>query len=127
MRKMNVMSLFLTLSALGGILPGYASEGLSNQVFVQQDGRCVGEVKDASGETIIGASVIVKGTTIGTVTDFNGNFALEDVKIGDVIQVSFVGYQTQEVKWNGKPLDIVLKEDTKTLDEVVVIGYGTVR
>ena len=127
MRKMNVMSLFLTLSALGGMLPGYASEGLSNQVFVQQDGRCVGEVKDASGETIIGASVIVKGTTIGTVTDFNGNFALEDVKIGDVIQVSFVGYQTQEVKWNGKPLDIVLKEDTKTLDEVVVIGYGTVR
>ena len=127
MRKMNVMSLFLTLSALGGMLPGYASEGLSNQVFVQQNGRCVGEVKDASGETIIGASVIVKGTTIGTVTDFNGNFALEDVKIGDVIQVSFVGYQTQEVKWNGKPLDIVLKEDTKTLDEVVVIGYGTVR
>ena len=127
MRKMKAMGMFLALSAMGGMMQGYASEGQLNVELTQQNGKCTGVVKDVSGMTIIGASVIVKGTTNGTVTDFDGAFTLEGVKAGDVIQVSFVGYQTQDVKWNGQPLDIILKEDTKTLDEVVVIGYGTVR
>jgi TonB-linked SusC/RagA family outer membrane protein len=124
---MKAMGMFLALSALGGMVQGYASKGQLNVELTQQIGKCTGVVKDASGMAIIGASVIVKGTTHGTVTDYDGNFTLEGVKTGDVIQVSFVGYQTQDVKWNGQPLDIVLKEDAKTLDEVVVIGYGTVR
>jgi hypothetical protein len=124
---MKAMGMFLALSAMGGMVQGHASEGQLNVELTQQIGKCTGVVKDASGMAIIGASVIVKGTTHGTVTDYDGNFTLEGVKTGDVIQVSFVGYQTQDVRWNGQPLDIVLKEDAKALDEVVVIGYGTVR
>ena len=96
-------------------------------MVVQQSGTCIGVVKDSTGETVIGASVVVKGTTNGVVTGLDGDFSLEGVKKGDVIQISFVGYQTQEVKWNGAPLSIVLKDDTQALDEVVVIGYGAVR
>ena len=127
MRKMKVMGMFLALSAMGGTMQGYASEGLFNVKMVHQDGRCTGVVKDASGMTVIGASVVVKGTPHGTVTDLDGKFSLDGVKPGDVIQVSYVGYKDQDVTWNGQPLDIVLKEDTQTLDEVVVIGYGAVR
>ena len=58
-------------------------------------------MKDGTGETVIGASVIVKGTTNGTITDFDGNFTLTNVKNGDVIQISFVGYKTQEIKYVG--------------------------
>ena len=77
------------------------------------------------GESVIGASVVVKGTTNGTITDFDGNFSLAGVKKGDIIQVSFVGYQTQEVVWNGKALHITLKDDAQALDEVVVVGFGS--
>ena len=82
-------------------------------------------MKDATGESVIGASVVVKGTTNGTITDFDGNFSLDGIKKGDVIVISYVGYQTQEIKWNGSPLNVILKEDSKTLSEVVVVGYGT--
>ena len=119
--------MFLALSTLGGMVQQVVADSLADAGIVQQDNQCIGVVKDASGETIIGASVLVKGTAYGTVTDFDGNFILKDVKLGSVIQVSFVGYQTQEVKWDGGPLNIVLKEDAQNLDEVVVIGYGTVR
>ena len=124
---MKTMGMFLALSAIGGMMQGYASEGQFNVEWMQQNGKCTGVVKDASGMTIIGASVMVKGTTNGTVTDFDGNFTLEGVKKGDVIRVSFVGYQAQDVKWDGTPLTVTLKEDTQALDEVVVIGYGAVR
>ena len=74
---------------------------------------------------MIGASVVVKGTTNGTITDFDGNFSLSGVKKGDIIQISFVGYVTQEIAWNGQPMNVTLKDDTQTLEEVVVVGYGT--
>lgn len=84
-----------------------------------------GMVKDKSGETVIGASVLEKGTTNGTVTDIDGNFSLH-VSSDAVIVVSFVGYQPLEVPVKGqKQLQVVLVEDTEMLDEVVVIGYGT--
>ena len=83
------------------------------------------DLKDATGESVIGASVVVKGTTNGTITDFDGNFSLDGIKKGDVIVISYVEYQTQEIKWNGSPLNVILKEDSKTLSEVVVVGYGT--
>ena len=83
-----------------------------------------GIVKDQTGEAIIGASVLVKGTTLGTITDFDGNFTLMDVPESSLIEVSFVGYLTQEIKASSSLLNIILKEDNKTLDEVIVVGYG---
>lgn len=92
---------------------------------LQQSKTIKGVVMDANGDPVIGANVRVKGTTVGTITDIDGNFSLEaDAK--SVIEVSYIGYLTQEVV-PGKQtsLRITLKEDTKALDEVVVIGYGT--
>lgn len=93
---------------------------------VEQQTQCKGKVTDATGEPIIGASVVVKGNAaIGTITDTDGNFALPNVKKGEVIQVSFVGYETQELKWNGSSLSVTLAEDNAMLDEIVVVGFGT--
>lgn len=84
-----------------------------------------GNVKDATGEFVIGASVLVKGTTNGTITDIDGNFTLTGLSAGSVIEVSYIGYVTQSLTvQDATPLQIVLKEDTETLDEVVVVGYG---
>ncbi len=86
-----------------------------------------GVVKDASGEPIIGASVLVKGTSTGTISDIDGNFAISAASNGTLV-VSFIGYATQEIPVSGKTNIIVtLKDDTKLLDEVVVVGYGTMR
>lgn len=108
----------------GGIQTSFAT-GTTSLEVVQQNGTCSGTVKDGTGETIIGASVVVKGSSNGTITDIEGSFSLRNVAQGSIIQISFVGYQTQEVKWTGTPLSIILKEDSKVLDEVVVVGYGT--
>ena len=85
-----------------------------------------GLVKDKTGEPMIGVNVLVKGTTNGTITDFDGKFSIPDVPSNATLVVSYIGYLTKEVK-SGKDLIIVLEEDNKTLDEVVVIGYGTVK
>lgn len=85
-----------------------------------------GIVKDKAGEPMIGVNVLVKGTTNGTITDFDGNFTIPDVPSNATLVVSYIGYLTKEVK-AGQNLVIVLEEDNKTLDEVVVIGYGTVK
>ena len=118
----------LSLSLLCGMqvyaFPDYPS--LRGQIIEQSD-ICQGVVKDANGESIIGASVLVKGTTNGSITGLDGDFSLRNVKKGDIIVVSYVGYQSQEIAWTGEPLNIVLKEDAEVLDEVVVIGYGAVR
>ena len=116
--------LFLGTLFSGTISTATAS-GANSFATTQQAGICKGLVKDATGESVIGASVVVKGTTNGTITDFDGNFSLDGIKKGDVIVISYVGYQTQEIKWNGSPLNVILKEDSKTLSEVVVVGYGT--
>ena len=91
----------------------------------QQRIQVSGTVSDPSGEPVIGASVVQKGTTNGTITDLDGKFSLS-VASGTTLQVSYIGYVSQDVKAiSGKPLTITLNEDTKTLDEVVVVGYGT--
>lgn len=85
-----------------------------------------GNVKDAIGEPLIGVNVMVKGTTIGGITDANGNFSLSDVAPNAVISISYIGYKTQEIALNGKTsVNVTLSEDSEALDEVVVIGYGT--
>ena len=101
---------------------------LSFSLIALAQQKVTGKVKDSSGEPVIGASVVVKGNnTMGTITDFDGNFML-DVHTKSVLVISYIGYVTQEVPTAGKKsLEIILKEDTKTLDEVVVIGYGTQR
>lgn len=84
-----------------------------------------GTVVDKAGEPVIGASVVVKGTTNGTITDFDGNFSLQGVPNDGTIQISFVGYKTQDVSVAGKTtIKVTLVEDTEMLDEVVVVGYG---
>ncbi len=105
----------------------YAAPVLEPDVMevTQQSTTCTGVVKDATGEPVIGASVVVAGTTNGTITDFDGKFSLENVKPGSSLTISFIGFSSQTVKWKGTLLDIVLKEDNKVLDEVVVVGYGT--
>lgn len=91
----------------------------------QQSGKITGVVQDALGP-VAGASVVVKGTTNGSVTDMDGHFTLDGVKKGDIIQVSFIGYVTQEIKYTGQvALSVDLKEDSQALQEVVVVGYGT--
>lgn len=83
-----------------------------------------GTVVDATGEPVIGASVLMKGTTMGTITDIDGNFTLSNVKPG-ILVVSYIGYKANEVNVNGSaPVKIVLTEDSELLDEVVVVGYG---
>ncbi len=94
---------------------------------VQQANKVTGIVKDANGEPVIGANVTVKGQSIGTITDIDGRFVLDAPKDA-VLQITYIGYVSQEVKVSGKrEINVVLKEDTEILDEVVVIGYGTAK
>ena len=93
-----------------------------------QNQQITGRVLDKGNEPIIGASVLVKGTTNGTITDLDGNFRLSNVAKDATIQISYIGYKTQEFKLDGKThFPIILDEDTQTLDEVVVVGYGVQR
>ena len=101
---------------------------ISVNAFAQQQVTVTGNVKDEKGEPIIGANVIVKGTGTGSVTNVEGDFSLANVQNGATLEISFIGYLNQDVKVNGtKPVSIILKEDTKMLDEVVVVGYGVQR
>ena len=103
----------------------YAGTMESNSVaIVQQTIKATGTVVDETGEPLIGVSVLVKGTTTGTVTDLDGKFSI-DVAQGATLAFSFIGYKEVTVKANGQPINIVLKEDSEQLDEVVVVGYGT--
>lgn len=126
LKRLQSVSMVLFLGTLfSGTISTATASGANSFATTQQAGICKGLVKDATGESVIGASVVVKGTTNGTITDFDGNFSLDGIKKGDVIVISYVGYQTQEIKWNSSPLNVILKEDSKTLSEVVVVGYGT--
>ena len=88
--------------------------------------QVTGHVADATGEPIIGANVTVKGTTVGTIIDIDGNFTLEVGSTDGTLVVSFIGYKSAEAAIKGKsPINVILQEDTETLDEVVVVGYGT--
>lgn len=120
------VALMLLTCALA--FPAYTYAKAETGVLVSQavHDKVTGTVEDAMGP-VIGAAVMVKGTTIGCITDMNGNFSLDGVKRGDVLTISYVGYIPQQITYAGKALKIKLVEDTKTLDEVVVVGYATVK
>lgn len=113
-RNILISSLLITIAGLF----------LSTDAFAQQM-LVKGLVKDTTGEPVIGANVVVKGTTNGTITDLDGLFQLQ-ANQGDVLTVSFIGYKTQEVP-AAASMNVILKDDTELLDEVVVIGYGSVK
>jgi len=107
---------------------GYAAEtdasDARSMVVQQQTKQITGVVKDQTGEAVIGANVSVKGTTNGTITNYDGEFSL-NVPEGATLQISYIGYLSQEIRiGNQTIINIVLQEDTQTLDEVVVVGYG---
>lgn len=94
--------------------------------FPKTDKKVSGIVLDEKGEPVIGANVMVKGTTNGTVTDMDGKFSLQ-IPEGTELEVSYIGFLTQMVKVTGDKVSVVIKEDTQKLDEVVVVGYGTMK
>ena len=99
----------------------------SSVAVVQQTSKVKGKILDSkTGDPIIGANVLVKGTTNGTITDIDGNFELE-AATGTSLTISFIGYRTVEVKATAEPLTIHLNEDSESLDEVIVVGYTTQR
>lgn len=93
----------------------------------QQDGVCNGTVVDATGEPVIGAVVRVKGTQTAIATDINGNFTLKGVKKGATLEVSSIGMVTQTIVWDGTPVKVAMADDSQTIGEVVVTGYGGVQ
>ncbi len=107
----SISALLLCCAISGGAVYAAPSERQVSQASQQQDGSCTGVVVDETGMTIIGASVVVKGTTNGAITDLDGKFVIKNVKPGDVIQITYVGYSPVEVKWNGKPRNIRWMED----------------
>ena len=95
-------------------------------VVYAQNMMIKGTVIDANNDPLLGVTIMVKGTTTGTVTDVDGNFSIKG-KTGETLVVSYIGMQTQEVVFRGQPLKIILKDDAQALEEVVVVGYGTMR
>ncbi len=130
MKKKNLI--FLMKIAFATAIPlvvSTTSQAVTNTGLstVQQQGSYMftGNVSDASGEPIIGANILIKGTTDGTVSDLDGNFTIQ-VNSNTVLQISYIGYLSQEIAVNGKrSINISLKDDTQSLNEIVVVGYGT--
>lgn len=128
-KRLKFPSLILLAGALASPVGAYADLLPDKQSvnISQQSGKLTGIVEDALGP-VIGASVVIKGTTNGIMTDLDGKFTLENVKKGQVLQISFVGYKTKEVAYNGQAtLKIFLEEDSQALDEVVVTALGMSR
>jgi len=128
MRK--VLSIFLVVFFIVGIpVKGIADDSNSGVVGVQQQTKNIsGTITDESGEPVIGANVAVVGTTSGVVSDMNGKYGLSSVAVGATIRISYIGYLPQEFKvGSASTYDIVLREDTETLEEVLVVGYGTMK
>lgn len=127
-REMNCLKIAGASLLLLCISPQFAvADGLKQDavtIMQQQNLKVSGVVTDEAGEPLIGVSVLVKGTTLGNITDLNGRFSL-DVPEGSILEISYIGYKTQSIKVQREPMNIVLKEDAQKLDEVVVVGFGT--
>lgn len=124
MKSWSIALALIMLSYPVGLIHAASDTTAEGLEVTQQSTTCTGIVKGTTGETIIGASVKVKGASTGTITGTDGKFSLKNVKRGATIVVSYVGYKTTEAKFTGKIMDIVLEEDTHTLGEVVVTALG---
>ena len=127
--KASAFCLLLSAFSVNAAMAAPAPAGTVDEVMAVQQGKKVtGVVIDGTGEPVIGANVVVKGTTNGTITDFDGNYTIEGVSANDVLVISYIGYLSQEVPvGNQSMIKVTLKEDTQTLAEVVVVGYGTMK
>ena len=127
--KASAFCLLLSAFSVNAAMAAPAPAGTVDEVMAVQQGKKVtGVVVDGTGEPVIGANVVVKGTTNGTITDFDGNYTIEGVPADGVLVISYIGYLSQEIPvGNQSAINVTLKEDTQTLDEVVVVGYGTMR
>ena len=119
------VAIALAMLAFSGAVYAAPVAGPSPIEAAAQQQTCTGVVVDEAGEALIGASVLVKGTTLGAATDLDGNFSIANVEVGSTLVVNYVGYNPQEVKFNGQPVRVVLKANSSALDEVVVVGFGT--
>lgn len=129
LKRFKSVSMILVAGTLGFAGNVYASPEAGNLAFdiSQQDTKITGTVEDEFGP-VAGASVVIKGTTTGTMTDMDGHFTLNGIKKGDIIQISFIGYATQDIPYTGQTtLNVKLVEDTQKLDEVVVTALGMKR
>ena len=123
-RRMLFSAVMASALVAGNPLSAFAGTGGAQ--WAQQANTVEGIVTDANGEPIIGASIVIKGTTNGTITDLDGKFSLPNAT--GTLVISYIGYQTQEIALNGqKQLKVVMKEDSEMLEEVVVVGYGSVK
>ena len=122
-RKVVSMLLFLTSFSFGTVYATNAYDATNAEVMQQAD-KCIGHVRDAAGEPVIGASVMVKGTNNGTISNMDGDFTLMNVSKGSTILISFVGYKPVEIKWTGQPINVILEDDSQALDEIVVTALG---
>lgn len=125
LKKVSSIAVLLGFIGASSGVAASAYSAFSENSTSQQHETCTGVVRDQSGETVIGASVVVKGTTNGTITGIDGDFSIANVKKGDILEISFVGYKTQEIVWNGQTLNVTLVDDTQQLEEVVVVAFGT--
>ena len=127
--KASAFCLLLSAFSVNAAMAAPAPAGTVDEVMAVQQGKKVtGVVVDGTGEPVIGANVVVKGTTNGTITDFDGNYTIEGVPADGVLVFSYIGYLSQEIPvGNQSMIKVTLKEDTQTLDEVVVVGYGTMK
>ena len=127
--KLLLVNAVASALCIAYVTPIYASSSKDLvEVSQQNNGRVTGKITSTTGEPLIGVSIIIKGTTTGTTTDLDGNFVLNNVAQGSILKCSYIGYEAQEIKVVfGRPLDIQLKDDAQMLDEVVAIGYGTVK
>lgn len=126
--KASMFCLLLSAFSVSGALAAPVTTGDASAMVVQQGKKVTGVVVDATGEPVIGANVVVKGTTNGTITDFDGNYTIEGVSASDVLVFSYIGYLSQEITvGNQAAINVTLSEDSQALDEVVVVGYGVMR
>ncbi len=129
LKRFKSVSMILLAGALGFNGNAFANPNTGNPAIdiSQQDTKVTGTVEDEFGP-VAGASVVIKGTTTGTMTDMDGHFTLEGVKKGDIIQISFIGFATQDIPYTGQAtLNVKLAEDAQKLDEVVVTALGMKR
>lgn len=128
-KKIGMCAIIQLMAVCNPTVASLKGEPVSTiQSSQQQTGKLSGIVVDEKGEPVIGANVTIKGTTIGTITDLDGQFNLENVTGKNTLLISYIGYLPQEIEvGNKRVFNVVLKEDTQKLEEVIVVGYGTQR